>query len=428
MMKSIDIAIKDMTRSFRSAFALIFMFGVPLLMTGMFYLMFGGSGNNDQGFSVPVTKVVVANLDTGGPAFDASKSQFPGGAQANNLGDLILKTLQDKSFAALMEISQADSAESARAEVDSQKAGAALIIPADFSQQFSVMNGQASIEMYKDPALTIGPSIVLSILSQFMDNISGAKIAVDVVIKQSGISDPAAIGQVISEYMASVPSGDQTANLVELHNTATAPQPSSAMVTIVAPIMGWLMIFYAFYTGASTAQSILREDEDGTLPRLFTTPTTHTTILGGKFLGVGLTVLVQMVVLLILGKLIFGITWGALLPLALVTAGTVLSAATFGIFLNSLLKSTKQSGLIFGGLLTLLGIVGGLPVFAVGSGSVDTLVKVSLVEPVGWAVQGLLKVMKGSQVQDVVLTLGVLCAWSVVFFVVGVLRFQKRYA
>jgi ABC-2 type transport system permease protein len=200
------------------------------------------------------------------------------------------------------------------------------------------------------------------------------------------------------------------------------------LVTIVAPIMGWLTIFYAFFTGASSAQSILREDEDGTLPRLFTTPTTHATILGGKFLAVGLTVLVQMSVLLILGHLLFGITWGALLPVALVTLGTILTAATFGIFINSLLKNTKQAGLIFGGLLTLLGIVGGLPIFAAGSSSVDTFVKVSLIEPVGWAVQGLLKVMKGSQVQDILLTFGVLAAWSIAFFVVGVLRFQKRYA
>ncbi len=77
-MKSLDIAFKDMTRSFRSAFALIFMFGVPLLMTGMFYLMFGGSGNNNQGFSIPVTKVVIANLDTGWRRFQRQQKPIPG--------------------------------------------------------------------------------------------------------------------------------------------------------------------------------------------------------------------------------------------------------------------------------------------------------------------------------------------------------------
>jgi ABC-2 type transport system permease protein len=427
-MKVFDIALKDMTRSFRSAFALVFMFGVPLIMTGMFYLMFGNSSSGNQGFNVPVTNVVIANLDAGGPAFNAIKGQFPGGLQANSMGDIILGTLQDKSFANLLKISLADNAETARAEVDNQNAGVALIIPADFSQQFSDLNGKAAIELYKDPTLTLGPSIVQSIITQFMDNISGAKIAVDVYIKQTGSTDQTKIGQVVSEYMSSTTSGDPTTAVLDIQPTTTNSQPVSMLVTVVAPIMGWLTIFYAFYTGASTAQSILREDEEGTLPRLFTTPTSHATVLGGKFLAVGLTVLVQMTVLLILGRLIFGFNWGALLPLTLVTLGTMLTAATFGIFINSLLKSTKQAGLIFGGLLTLLGIVGGLPIFAVGSSSVDTLVKVSLIEPVGWAVQGLLKAMKGGQVQELLLTFGVLATWSVVFFVVGVLRFQKRYA
>jgi ABC-2 type transport system permease protein len=427
-MKVFDIAIKDMTRSFRSAFALVFMFGVPLIMTGMFYLMFGKSSGGNQGFNVPVTKVVIANLDAGGQAFDAIKGQFPEGLQANSMGDIILATLQDKSFANLLEISLADSAESARADVDNRQAGVALIIPANLSQQFSDLNSHATIELYKDPTLTIGPSIVQSILSQFMDNISGAKIAVDVYIKQTGSTNQAQIGQVVSQYTASITNGDPTSALLDIQPTTTTSEPVNMLVTVVAPIMGWLTIFYAFYTGASTAQSILREDEEGTLPRLFTTPTSHATVLGGKFLAVGLTVLVQTTVLLILGRLLFGFSWGALFPVVLVTLGTMLAAATFGIFINSLLKSTKQAGLIFGGLLTLLGIVGGLPVFAVGSNSVDTLVKVSLIEPVGWAVQGLLKAMKGGQVQELLITFGVLAAWSVVFFVVGVLRFQKRYA
>jgi len=426
-MKILDIAFKDMTRSFRSAFALVFMFGVPLLMTGMFYLMFGG--NKDGGsFNLPVTKVVVANLDRGGAAFEAVKAQFPGGAAAHSMGDLILSVLQSKDFANLMEVTPVDSIVAARSAVDGQKAGVAIIIPADFSASFSDLQGQASVELYKDPTLTIGPSVVQSIMSQFMDGMSGAKIAVNVTMKQAGSSDPALIGQVVQQYTASSPSGDQAAALLDSRNVAKSKQPADFLVTIIAPIMGWLTIFYAFFTGASTAQSILREDEDGTLPRLFTTPTAHSTVLGGKFLAVGLTVIVQMTVLLLLGHLIFGINWGALLPVVLVVFGTILTAATFGIFINSLLKSTKQAGLIFGGLLTVLGMIGGLPIFAAGSPSADTFAKISLFEPVGWAVQGLLKVMKGALLQEILLIFGVLVTWSIALFVIGVLRFQKRYA
>ena len=225
-MKVLDIAFKDMTRSFRSAFALIFMFGIPLLLTGMFYFMFGGAAKSDQGFSVPVTKVVVVNLDRGGSGFDLAKAEMPGGAQAHSLGDMVLTTLQDKSFASLMKISTVNSAEAARAQVDSQKAGVAIIIPADFSKQFSDLNGQAVIQLYKDPTLTLGPSIVQSVLSQFMDSMSGAKVAVDVVIKQTGSTDPAQIGQVVAQYVAAIPAGDQTAALLDLHAPA-AKKPAS---------------------------------------------------------------------------------------------------------------------------------------------------------------------------------------------------------
>jgi ABC-2 type transport system permease protein len=427
-MKAFDIAIKDMTRSFRSAFALVFMFGVPLLMTGIFSLMFGGSGSGNQAFSLPVTKVVVANLDRGGPGFEAVSTQFPGGSEAGSIGDLVLSVLQEKSFADLMQVTSVDSADAARKAVDSQEAGAAIIIPADFSSRFSELAGQATIELYKDPALTIGPGIIQSILEQLMESMSAAKITVSVTLKQTGSTDPALIDRVLQQYLSSAPSGDQRAALLDVRSVIPNEQSTSPLLTIIAPIMGWLIIFYAFFTGASTAQSILKEDEEGTLPRLFTTPTSQTTILAGKFMAVGLTVVVQMTVLLILGRLIFGITWGTLFPVSLVTIGTILTAATFGIFLNSLLKSTRQSGLVFGGLLTVLGMLAGIPIFARGSSAADTFSTISLLVPPGWAVRGLLQTMNNAPLHDVLITFLALTAWSIVLFVVGVLRFQKRYA
>jgi len=428
-MKILDIALKDMTRSFRSTFALVFMFGVPLLLTGMFFFMFGGAGKGDQGFSVPVTNVVVANLDQGGAGFDLAKTQFTGGAQAHSLGDMVLATLQDKSFASLIKISTASSAEAARAQVDSQKAGVAIIIPADFSQQFSALNGQAVIQLYKDPTLTLGPSIVQSVLSQFMDSMSGAKVAIEVVTKQTGSTDPAMIGQVVAQYVAAIPAGDQTTALFDLHAPAAKKPASSTVTLIVSFIMAGMTIFYAFFTGTSTAQTILREDEDGTLPRLFTTPTTHATVLGGKFLAVGLTVLVQMSVLLILGRLIFAIQWGSLLPLALVTLAIVLAAATFGIFVMSLLKSTHQAGTVLGGVLTVTGMLGMVKIFTMGSGASPAWADIaSMFVPQGWAVRGLSQVMAAASINEILLTCLALLGMSVVFFLIGVVRFQKRYA
>jgi ABC-2 type transport system permease protein len=262
-----------------------------------------------------------------------------------------------------------------------------------------------------------------------MDSMSGAKVAVDVVIKQTGSADPVLIGQVVALYVAAVPSGDQSATVFDLHAPAAKKPATNTRSLIVGFIMAGMTIFYAFFTGTSTAQTILREDEDGTLPRLFITPTTHATVLGGKFLAVGLTVLVQMTVLLTLGRLIFAIQWGSLLPLALVTLATVLAAATFGIFIMSLLKSTHQAGTVLGGVLTVTGMLGMVKIFTMGSPSSPAWTDLaSMVVPQGWAVRGLSQVMAAAHLNDILLTCLALLGMSVVFFLIGVLRFQKRYA
>jgi ABC-2 type transport system permease protein len=427
-MKIFDIAIKDMTRSFRSLFALMFMFGVPLLMATMFYFMFGGLSQDGTGYSLPATKVVVANLDQGGPGFEAARAQFPAALQANSMGDVIVSILQDKGFADLMQVTLADSAEAARAAVDSQEAGVAIIIPADFSEQFSSLSGQATIEMYKDPTLTLGPGIVQSIMSQLMDGMSGAKVAVDVAVKQTGSSNPQLIGQVVQQYMAASPSGDQASALVAAQVPASSRTPTDPLNARIGMILGGMTVFYAFFTGASTAQSLLKEEEEGTLPRLFTTPTARSTILGGKFLAIGLTVIVQMAVLYILGPIIFGIHWGSLWALVVATVATVLGAAGFGIFLMSLLKSVKQSGAVFGGILTVTGMMGMINIFTMGAISNPTIDRIALFVPQGWATRALLQVMNGAALSDVALTALVLAAIGAALFLVGVLRFQKRYA
>ena len=47
-MKTIDIAIKDLKQGFRSWVALGFTFGAPILMTAMFYVLFGGLGGGEM--------------------------------------------------------------------------------------------------------------------------------------------------------------------------------------------------------------------------------------------------------------------------------------------------------------------------------------------------------------------------------------------
>jgi ABC-type Na+ efflux pump permease subunit len=433
-MKVLDIALKDMTRSFRSAFAVVFMFGVPLLVTGMFYFMFGNIAN-EGGFNLPKTKVIIANLDEGGPKFQANPKNIPGGKKADTMGDLIVSILESDKMADLIEVRLTDSAESARSAVDDQDAQVALIIPGDFSHKFADVDGEAAIEFYQDPTLTIGPAIMKSILNRFLDGMAGVKIAVNVFLDEADEGQRGLAGQLAQKYLkvSLAESDNPEEELLDVRRPAGGAQSKgdgarNILLSIVGPIMGGMMVFYAFYTGTSTAQSILREEEERTLPRLFTTPTSQSTILTGKLLSVFLTAGVQVAVLLAAANLLFGIQWGGILPVSLMAAGIIFSASSFGVFVNSFLKDTKQGGVLFGGVLTVTGMLGMIRIFAMGSPTAARMGEtVSLLVPQGWAVRGLMQSMNGEPLESVALNLLASLAWSAAFFMVGVWRFNRRY-
>jgi hypothetical protein len=62
---------------------------------------------------------------------------------------------------------------------------------------------------------------------------------------------------------------------------AQAEKSDDPLVAMIGPIMGGMMILYAFYTGTATAESILRKKKSAPC-RLFTTPTPQSTILSGN--------------------------------------------------------------------------------------------------------------------------------------------------
>jgi ABC-2 type transport system permease protein len=431
-MKTLDIAFKNMQRSFRSASAIMFMFILPLLIPGMFYIMFGNLASGGE-FSLPRTKVIIANLDEGGPKFQVNTKGIPGGAKANTMGELVVNILQSEEMTNLIDPTLTSDAAAARAAVDSQKAQVAIIIPPDFSKQFADVDGKAVLEFYQDPTLTIGPSILRAILNRFMAGMAGVKIAVNVFLDGAEPQDYYLTGEVVQQYLtiSLAQTQDVEEKLLDLQAPPAAPaqQDNNQLLRILSPIVGGMLVFYAFYTGAAMGQSLIKEEEEHTLPRLFTTPTPQATILTGTFLAVLFTVTVQVTVLLIATRLVFGVQWGDL-PLVIIAAGgTVCIASSFGICLNSFLKTARQGTVVFGGVLTVTGMVGMVFTFT-GDASTTTSLSnsVSLLVPQGWAVRGFIQTLNAAPVSDVLLNTLVMLILSAIFFAVGVWRFQRRYA
>jgi ABC-2 type transport system permease protein len=417
-MKALQIAFKDLLRSFKSPFVLIMMFGAPLLITGLLYFAFGSlTGGGD--LDLQTVRVQVANLDQPGAQGDGFAA-----------GEMLVEFLQSEDLGDLLEVTPTGDEAAARKAVQEQQADVALIIPPDFTAATLAPGREATVIQYQDPTLTIGPGIVEDLVSQFIDGFSGAKIAADVVSRQLEAGDSVA-REAAMEYAAWLESSDHdheggTTSVLNTRAPTAGEESAAGGASTIGAIMIAMTIFFAFFMGANSAESIIREDEAGTLERLFTTPTPQAIILAGKFLTVVLTLVVQVVVLLLASGLVFGISWGQPLTVVLVTAGLIVVAAGFGVMLMSFVKNTRQTGPVMGGVLTLTGMLGGLFTSGVPNmpAAFDT---VRLTMPQGWAMYGWEVALQGGSVVDVLPPAGVMLGLGALFFTVGVVLFRKRF-
>ncbi|MBN1934114.1 MAG: ABC transporter permease [Anaerolineae bacterium] len=430
-MKLYDIMLKDLLRSSRSLFLLVFTFVLPLGTVAIFVFAFGGTGGDEGSFQMPVTEALVVNLDQ-------PLAEY-GGFGA---GKILVEFLQGEAMAEYLAVRTVDDAASARTAVDNQDVGVAILIPAEFTAAMFDPKGRAEVEVYHDPTLTLGPSIVQAVVSQFIDSFAGSKIATGVAAEQfeaRGIDlDPLVAQQVATDYAVwAAAQGERFQNgeaalLDERSLEKEKAQSSSQTAQIMGQIMAAMLVFYCFFTGSSTAQTLIKEDEEGTLQRQFTTPTLQSTILWGKFLAIFATLIVQVVVLILFSTLIFKLYWGEWLPMILASAGLIVLAASFGIFVTSLLKNSQQAGFVYGGVMNILGWVGISRMFVVtvpgSSGLVGIANVASLVSPHGWAMWGWQQAMGGGTPAEIGLVVGVMIALSALFMVIGVYNFKRRFA
>jgi ABC-2 type transport system permease protein len=413
------IAWKDITRSARSVFLLVFALALPLLTAGVFYAAFGGISFGDGSAAIANPRVLVVNLDPAGEAATVLEGLLAG----DELAD-VWDAVRESDPAA------------ARAAVDRGEASSAVIIPEGFSAAVSGAAGSASVEVYQDPTQTVGPAIVRSVVSQVLDGMAGGRVTVSVSGKALAersipmdMQTASRIGMQYVEWAQTEMAGPGNAWL-EVQSVTVAKQESgNALARMISTIMAMMMIFYCFFTGTSAAQSILQEQEDGTLPRLFTTPARRSEILGGKMLSVFLVLLIQLAVLLTVSAAAFGIRWGDAVSIVSAAVATAVLSAAFAIFLTSFLKNSKQAGAVYGVVVNLVGWVGISRLFAQLIPGLDKYSPytdvVSLLSPQGWAARIWQESMAGQQVW---ITLAAMLAFSLILFGVGVFKFNRRFA
>jgi ABC-2 type transport system permease protein len=189
-------------------------------------------------------------------------------------------------------------------------------------------------------------------------------------------------------------------------------------------------VLFVFLAAQTTARSIYDEKKVGSFRRLLAAPISKSSLLAGKIIPNFLTALIQTVVIFAFGA--YGLSLMGLTPvnlgqdplaLALAIVLIALCSSALGIVIAALAKTENQ----IGGLSTLLlwgfGTLGGsiIPVFILE----PMLGPIPKALPHYWANRVLDNIMvRGMMLADVSLEMVALFGFTLVFFLVGLWRFD----
>lgn len=417
-MRAFSIAWKDLRRAFRSPAGLVMMLVLPLLLAFLLSSAFG-SGDN---FSIAKVKTVVVDLDEGA------------GAGTPAAGALLTQVLTSSDLKDLLSATQVGTAEAAKSAVDAGTGDVAVIIPAGLSKALAATDASTAalqVQVYRDPALAVGPGIVQAVVDSVVQSLNGARAAAGttaLLAASHGVTDLRRITALATAAAQSFADQAQQAPPVTLEQRAPAVDPTKdhKSPNVGSQVLVGMMLFFMMFGAAVPARSILDEHREGTLPRLFTTPTSRSIILGGKYLSVLSVVLAQVVVLLVAGRFLLGAHWGEPGPVIILTVCSTLVTASLGLLTVSFAKTPAQAGAVGSAVFVFLGLISGN--FTGTLGLDGTYAIVRRVSPLGWLMEGWSSLLYGGSWGEVWLPIVVSLGFALVFFGIATLFFRRRYA
>jgi ABC-type transport system involved in multi-copper enzyme maturation permease subunit len=292
----------------------------------------------------------------------------------------------------------------------------------------SAPRSTAPIELYENPAQGIGGDITESVVGQTLLTFNGARAAASAAVGLALAGGQTGRAQEVARDAAiRLANAGDSAQVEIAQRPPQLPEGKKTKdVGVTGIILAGMMVFFLFFGASNVARTILQEDQAGTLPRLFTTPTSRQTILSGKFASVFVTVTVQAVILLIAGRIIFSIDWGRLDAVVALTLLAAAVASGLALLVISLVRTPGQAGAISAGVYLVLALLGGN--FTGTAATAGTYATIQKLTPNGWLLRGWDTAMRGGGLGDIALNLLVVALFAVAFFATAVWRFRKRYA
>jgi ABC-2 type transport system permease protein len=368
---------------------------------------------------LPIVFTLVLAGGTGGPADSRIRLVVVDGAQTPLSAELIAGL--DQSEAVRPDVQPASQADKLFSQ---RQVSAVLYIPTGFDSEH-LRQGQLELDLHQQPNAPnalVDYQAVSAVISRMSSAVEiASRSAAEAERIRPFASEAAKTAYFDAAFAAAQSQLSQAPDRIVTVNGNT---PEEIDYDPRANSSAGQLITWVFIPLIAISSMFAYERQKGTLRRLLTTPTEKATYLLGTITGQVLAALAQMLLLVGFGILVMGINWGRdPLGLAIMLVASALAAAALGTTLGTFVKTEGQAS----GLSVMLGMVMALlggcwyPIELFPQ-VVRTAVKVL---PTTWAMQGLLDlVLRGQGWVQILPVAGVLLAFALVFFGVGVMRFR----
>jgi ABC-2 type transport system permease protein len=329
-MKFLHIAIKDLRIRLRDRNTLVMMLLLPVGMTAIIGFAFGGQ----SGMSA-IEFLIVA----------PEEGRFLADAAAEFLS-------RDEIF----DVATATE-EGARRAVAAGEKSAAVIVPDGVLE--SVFEGTpGEIRLLRDPASAIKAGVVQSMVEQFVASAVYGSALARGVFETLEAERPLTDGERLElsawlfEWMRDA--------FTDAQVTIESEDTEAAGFDVRAYFAPGFAVLFLLFTMLTSAKTIHEERESGTYDRLMSAPLSASTILGGKLLSSYLLASLQILLLIGLGSVLFGIRWGshpgAAVAMALSTAA---GATSIAMLIAALARTERQTDNVGTAFILVMSLVGG---------------------------------------------------------------------
>jgi ABC-2 type transport system permease protein len=415
-MKLLKIAWKDFKITYRDISALMLMIAAPLAMT--LVMAFAFSGSSDSGFStIPVGLV---NLDQDGTA-----------------GTLFVNALSSQEVKEYILPLEFETEEEAREQLDTDKLGAVIIIPAEASLLFETENQDyqridedfpVEIRLITNSTRPISGMIVEAVLDSILTQLNagfvGGMMGFGELINQGIVTTDEltdGLGIEIGEKLEPLFAENESNIAIETQYLQSEREEFN-WLTYMAPSMA---ILYLGFSMTTSARSILSEREGGTLSRLLTSPTKPGVLIAGKMLGTFMIGLIQVFTFILASIPLLGVQWGNPWTIMIFTCSIVLASASWGIFVASIAKNSGQASALGMAINLVFAAVAGN--FVPRQNYPEWLKQIGYLTPNAWGIEGYLNLLNQGTLADISTNIIALVGMAAFLLLMASISFTFQY-